>query len=339
MYDVYLTTGGPKLVGGGSDVWIKFWSKYIAPNLKTKSVLAVDRPDPDPEKPSPNIKNVKILYRNEDSQWFRVLENADRIHILHMYYHERDTIKRFLSKIHSIVLHVCTEQTLAAHKELGLPSNKFHHLANEKWEKSLIPYIQNPIWIGVNQNTPFHEKYSHVKNIPNLYVYNREDDLVYSDNVGYAARIESRKCPHYLEGMEARFFTSYQMLKNWEHEFGHDFSKARIYEFDWRYVENFYAKDDWGIFHGCYRAEPFGYSIFQSTDYGKIPIIEETWDPELDYEYRADDVDSFQEQVGKIRSLDEEERRSVLHDIRGKLKNKYGIIEDWVSSYLEIYNR
>jgi len=339
MHDVFLTTGGPKLVGGGSDVWIRYWAKYIAPNLSTKSFLMVDRPDPDPSKPDFNIKNVKVQYRDNDEKWFKILEEARRIHILHMYYHERDTIKRFLSKIDSIVLHVCTEQTMKAASELGLPNNKFHHKANVDWENSLIPHIANPIWIGVNQDTPFHERYSHVKNIPNLYVFQNHSDLVHSDSIGFAARIESRKCPHYLEGMEALFFTSYYDLKSWENEYGNDFSNAKIYEFDWKYVDKFYSKKDWGIFHGCYRAEPFGYSIFQSLDHGKIPIIEKGWDPEFSYDYRADDKESFRRAVEKIRSKDYDERQEILLSARSRLEDKYGDPESWASDYLKIYNR
>lgn len=339
MYDVFLTTGGPKLVGGGSDVWIRYWAKYIAPNLSTKAYLMVDRPDPDPSKSDMDIKNVKVKYRDDDKEWFKVLRGARRIHILHMYYHERDTIKKFLSKIDSIVLHVCTEQTIRAAKELGLPNNKFHHEADVEWENSLIPHIPNPIWIGVNQDTPFHEKYSHIKNIPNLYVFKNKNDLVCSDKVGFAARIESRKCPHYLDEMNALFFTSYYDLKSWQNEFGHDFDNSKIYEFNWKYVCEFYSKKEWGIFHGCYRAEPFGYSIFQSLDYGKIPILETGWDPEFDYDFRADDKESFQTEVEKIRALDKKERGKILLQAREKLEKKYGDPKDWASSYLKIYNR
>lgn len=339
MYDVFLTTGGVKMVGGGSDVWIKYWAKYIAPNLDKNAYLLVDRPDPKPDKKTLDIENVKIIYRDNDEDWFDILEGARRIHILHMYYHERDTIKRFLSKIDSIVLHVCTEQTLNASDELGLPSNKFHHVANEDWENSIIPHIPNPIWIGVNQDTPFHERYSHIKNIPNLYTFEKKNDLVYSDRVGYAARIESRKCPHYLEGVDASFFTSYKELKAWENEFDHDFSKAKVYEFDWSYLENFFSHDDWGIFHGCYRAEPFGYSIFQALDYGKIPIVEEFWDPSFDYKFRAKDRKSFKEELRRVRSIDKDQRSQILSNVRKSLENKYGDPKSWAYEYLKIYNR
>jgi len=338
MYDVFLTTGGPKLVGGGSDVWIRYWLKYIAPHLNKKSILAVDRPDPDPEKEEVQTDHVDIVYRNEDEKWFKLLDGANKIHILHMYYHERDTIKKYLSKINSIVLHVCTEQTLSAAKQLGLPNNRFHHKAKEEWENSIIPHVPNPIWIGVNQDTPFHKKYEHIKNIPNLYVFRKRNDLVYSDKVGYAARIESRKCPHYLDGMKSIFFTKYKRLKEWEYEYGHDFSNSRVYEFNWKYLDRFYSKDECGIFHGCYRAEPFGYSIFQSVDFGKIPIIETSWDPDIDYQFRANDKDSFKKVVKTIRSLDYDERKRVLKDIRNKFEVKYGDPEDWASSYLKIYN-
>lgn len=340
MYDVFLTTGGVKVVGGGSDVWVKKWIKHIAPKLETKSYLLVDRPDPNPKKNNVKNKNIKVVYRgNENKNWFEILEGARRIHILHMYYHDRDIIKKFLSKIDSIVLHVCTEQTMSAAKKLGLPSNKFHHEADKNWENSIIPHINNPIWIGVNNNTPFHKKYVHIKTIPNFYNFKNKKDLIFSNRVGYAARIESRKCPHYLEGMDASFFTSSKFLKKWEKEFGHDFSNSKVYEFNWNFIENFYSKNDWGIFHGCYKDEPFGYSIFQSLDYGNIPIIENTWDRSFDYEYRASDKESFKEMVERIRNLSEIKRSKVLNNARKTLDKKYGDPQSWVREYLKIYNR
>ena len=48
-----------------------------------------------------------------------------------------------------------------------------------------------------------------------------------------------------------------------------------------------FMRKDFGIFHGAYFKEPFGYSIFQAVDYGKIPIIHTDWAKEVDYKYRA----------------------------------------------------
>ena len=52
-------------------------------------------------------------------------------------------------------------------------------------------------------------------------------------------------------------------------------------------------KLNWGISHSCHTNEPFGYSIFQAIDWGKLPIIHEDWGKECDYKYRAKDLLSF----------------------------------------------
>ena len=54
----------------------------------------------------------------------------------------------------------------------------------------------------------------------------------------------------------------------------------------------------WGISHSCFINEPFGYSIFQALDYGKIPIISKDWCEEYDYPYRANNKIEFIDLAG-----------------------------------------
>ena len=44
-------------------------------------------------------------------------------------------------------------------------------------------------------------------------------------------------------------------------------------------------KKDWFVSHSCHTKETFGYSIFQSIDYGKLPIIHSDWG-DVDYKYK-----------------------------------------------------
>jgi hypothetical protein len=57
---------------------------------------------------------------------------------------------------------------------------------------------------------------------------------------------------------------------------------------------------NWGIFHGAYFKEPFGYSIFQAVDYGKLPILNWDWAPEVDYKYRVGTKMEFDKVVKTI---------------------------------------
>ena len=58
-------------------------------------------------------------------------------------------------------------------------------------------------------------------------------------------------------------------------------------------------KKDWFISHSCHTKEPFGYSIFQSIDYGKLPIIHSDWG-DVDYKYKASNKKAFNYIVNQI---------------------------------------
>ena len=55
--------------------------------------------------------------------------------------------------------------------------------------------------------------------------------------------------------------------------------KYKFYQWDINIREPF-MKLNWGISHSCHTNEPFGYSIFQAVDWGKLPIIHEDWGKE-----------------------------------------------------------
>ena len=46
IYDVYYSTGGGSLVGGGSDVWVNHWIKEVSPHLEVQPVLLIHRVRP-----------------------------------------------------------------------------------------------------------------------------------------------------------------------------------------------------------------------------------------------------------------------------------------------------
>ena len=43
VYDVYYSTGGAQLVGGGADVWVNNWIEEVAPPLDTKPIWLIHR--------------------------------------------------------------------------------------------------------------------------------------------------------------------------------------------------------------------------------------------------------------------------------------------------------
>ena len=45
-YDVYYSTGGLNMIGGGADVWVNRWLEMIPQHLKTESKLLIHRTRP-----------------------------------------------------------------------------------------------------------------------------------------------------------------------------------------------------------------------------------------------------------------------------------------------------
>jgi hypothetical protein len=168
-----------------------------------------------------------------------------------------------------------------------------------------------------------------------MFEYNLE--LSDSVKVGFAARTETRKRVWYLENIDCYLFTTLKVLNNvWEKGFGVNFKKAKRYMFEYSKLDWFYRLD-WGVSHSCFNYEPFGYSIFQAVDYGKLPILSKQWMQEWDYPYRAETKTEFEEVVKRIKNEDYETKKEWFE----KLKSEMMVFTDrnkWVNNLLDIYN-
>ena len=96
--------------------------------------------------------------------------------------------------------------------------------------------------------------------------------------------------------------------------------------------------EDWGISHSCFVEEPFGYSILQSIDYGKLPILSNNWCEEMEYPFRASTRIQFEKQVANISNLSVEDRNNYLGKLRDYL-SKYSSVEKWRNDLLSVYNK
>ena len=92
-----------------------------------------------------------------------------------------------------------------------------------------------------------------------------------------------------------------------------------------------------GRSHSAHIYEPFGYSIFQAIDYGKLPILSEDWLPNIEYPYRASTKEKFEEVYKDICNVNVVARQTLLQYLRSNLL-KYDNKEEWANKYLEIYN-
>ena len=81
-----------------------------------------------------------------------------------------------------------------------------------------------------------------------------------------------------------------------------------------------------------------GYSIFQSIDYGKIPILHKDWSRDMKYPFRASTQKQFETQVAEISNLSVEDRNNYLGGLREHL-SKYSDVEKWRDDLLSIYNK
>jgi hypothetical protein len=92
---------------------------------------------------------------------------------------------------------------------------------------------------------------------------------------------------------------------------------------------------NWGIFHGAYFQEPFGYSIFQAVDYGKLPIINKDWAVELDYKYRVSTKNEFDKCVKQIMKDSYEIKVNEFNKIKNYMK-QFDNLDVWVDKVRNI---
>ena len=313
-YDVYYSTGGVSNIGGGSDVWVRHWIEEIAPKLNKTFYLLIDRNKLETDRDV----GIKATYKNHPD-FNKILDGAEKIHILHGYYEPTKAILDNVDKIESNVMHCSLYKSLRAHHDLGLSWLK-HFSAEDSWEKEMLDIAKKTIWIGLDK-TIYHDNYD-IIDIPNFYEF-KANKIVIDNN--------------FLENIPSYFFTRVDHFQEWKEKLGLKFSKSRLYQYRWEKLEGFLLRDDWGISHSAHIYEPFGYSIFQAIDYGKLPILSEDWLPNIEYPYRASTKEKFEEVYKDICNVNVVARQTLLQYLRSNL-SKYDNKKEWVNKYLEIYN-
>ena len=334
-YDVYYSTGGGSMIYGGSDVWVNYWLENVAPKLDHPSKLLIHRRRPDGFKVNFSSP-IEILWQGDDQELFnKYMNECRRLHILHGYYTPHKLITQNQDKLKSVVIHVSVELSLKAGFQLNVPKLK-HYSANPQWETRVTEMADKVIWIGL-EDVPLHDRVKDVINIPNFYEFKNNLMCNNSNKVGFAARCETRKAPHFLDGIESYAFTDVYDWRWWKANYKCLFEKTRLYQFNYRHLDRFYRRQDWGISHSCHLNEPFGYSIFQAFDYGKLPILQMDWLKDFEYPFRAFTKEQFKQQVDNISQLSVQERNDYLNGFREHLR-QWDNKKEWTDKYLEIYN-
>jgi hypothetical protein len=331
-YDVYYATGGGSLVYGGSDVWVNNWLRVVAPKLNHPSKLLIHRRRPDDVKVD---SSIEVIWQGDDPKnFYELINNCRKLHILHGYYHPLKVIEENKDKIESMCVHVSVRLSLQAGFQLGLPK-LMHFAASKEWEDKITEWSKKVIWIGLDKIS-LHDQVD-IIDIPNYYEFTQNKKVCMSNRVGFAARCETRKSPHFLEGIDSYAFTDLDDWKWWKTRAGYKFEKTRLYQFQYKNLHRFFNREDWGISHSCHLHEPFGYSIFQALDYGKLPILQKDWLSTYEYPFRAFNKIEFDEQIKNISELSEKERQGHLDGLRDYCR-QYDNKDEWIKRYLEIYN-
>ena len=176
------------------------------------------------------------------------------------------------------------------------------------------------------------------KNIPNFYEFKHNLPLSESTNIGFAARSEGRKNPHFLDGLPALVFTDSQMFNGvFKQGYKMDTSKIRVYHYKPDFGDNFWSMD-WGISHSCFTYEPFGYSIFQAVDWGKLPILHTSWCKDLEYPYRATFKKDFVDIYNRLKQTPFEEKNKWFLHLKQYMIDNFTNKDKWVEDLLNIYN-
>lgn len=330
MYDVYYTTGGGPWVNAGTDTWVNLWLELIAPKLNVKPVLLIHRNKPkgheDYQFP------IEAHWHGDDIKKFeKVINNCRRIHILHGHYTPMKVLEENKHKIYSNVLHNSVDHILKS--QVGTDASLgWHPYLDSSWEKQINEWAKHSIWIGL------YDILIPNKRITNFYEFKHNKPLSESNKLGFAARCEGRKNPHYLDGLPSYVFTnSIEFNAVWKNGAKVDMSKSKVFHYDSKFSDKFWNMD-WGISHSSFTSEPFGYSIFQSVDRGKLPILNGTWCKDLEYPYRASNKKEFVNIYNKLIETPYEEKNKWFLHLKQYMKDNFTDKDSWVREFLDIYN-
>lgn len=306
QFKTLLCTGVGNTIQGGADIWVNHFLKEVWPLLPEKKTwrLLVDSKKPLDFETNSLPKGLQYHFHFDDvektKKW---LEESVVIHSLHSHYHKRDHIWHYEDKFGTIFVHAYPPEM----NEIITKNNELNRLQHTTkvdvnfFDDYLVTFKKR-VWIGNNKSKILEKFPFETYEFPNFYEFKHNRPLtthVTNGKVGFASRIESRKCFHWMDGIEGYALTSKRDIQNLKDTSHYTFRKTQIYQWSPNIHHQFMTKN-WGIFHGAYFKEPFGYSIFQAVDYGKLPILNKDWAVELDYKYRASTKNEFNKCIKQI---------------------------------------
>jgi len=367
-YDVYVATEVGDVSNGGVSKWVDDWVSNVAPHLIVKPILIIEI-EQDEDWINYVQQYVDVIHRpGTEWEWEytmshlpisnyfslpdrrtvdMIIKGARKFHLLSyplpimMYGNSQNWSSKRMRKVYdrkidSVCIHSLESITLKYQQKLRKFTKKVINYQQKSidYQNYLIADSKNSIWIGLDNEKDFDYM------IPNVYEFKYNLSANSSNVVGFPARCEPRKNLHFLQKIESIGLTSEKTYINCFDDYKKNVKLNKFQVIDYRSekIDSFYRRDDWGISHGCFESEPFGYSIFQSVDYGKMPVIHKNWCKDMKYPFRASTQKQFENKVAEISNLSIEDRNIYLGDLR-KYLSQYSSVEKWRDSLLSIYNQ
>lgn len=334
-YKLLVTTGAGNTIQGGSDIWTNYFLDLVWPTLPNKKEwrLLIDskRPINFEEKSLPKGLGFHFHYDdvNKTNKW---LEESEIIHVLHPHYHKRPHIWHYEDKFGIVFVHAyAREMYEVIDNNVEINRLQFATNVDIDFYDEYLATFQRRIWIGNNPTSMIDEFPNYTYNIPNFYEFKNNLPLTtHIDNgkLGFASRAESRKCLHWMNNHSGYVLTNQFDVKNLRDTTTYSLNNIDLFQWD-PTIHHFFMLKNWGIFHGAYFKEPFGYSIFQAVDYGKLPIINKDWASEVEYKYRVSTKNEFDEMVKQILKDSQSEREANWLNLK-KYMQKFDNKEEWI---------
>ena len=285
-----VTTGFGNIIQGGADVWTNHFIDLVLPQLTDDYFIFIDGRKPVGFETS--LTNYHFHYDNNNKSE-QLLEDCTEIHFLHANYHKREHLWKHKDKWGNIFVHAYLPDML----KYGDSTKQFQTNIDTEAVDDLMKYCKQRIWIGLTDSQLFTDYPDNTITIPNFYEFKNDFLLqrLTDSKIGFTSRIESRKNVHYLDKHRGFVLSGKYDWKNIVETNEYDFNDIKFYQWNSNILDSF-MKKDWSISHSCHTNEPFGYSIFQAVDYGKLPILHSNWG-DVDYKYRASSKKEFDSMV------------------------------------------
>lgn len=338
---LFITTGCGNIVMGGSDIWVNNFIKNVIPTLpdysQYKLLIDSKKPVGFDDNSIPNYIDFHHYYSDptKGDEW---LSKCSEIIFLHSHYHNREHIWKWERKFKTIFIHAYPRDMIRVMENNSeLSKIQLNTKVDSNWYDQFLLSFTNRVWIGNNYSEVLDEYPINTFKIPNYYEFMHNMILtshVSNGKIGFASRAESRKCIHWLNGHSGYALTNRYDVQNLKDTHPYQLNGIKIYQWN-PDIQDKFMRMNWGIFHGAYFKEPFGYSIFQAVDYGKLPILHKDWAPEVDYKYRVSTKNEFDKCVSTIVSDSHEENNYQFELLKSYMK-KFDNKEEWISKIKDI---